>query len=157
MNYSKSVIILSLFFIKTTFRWKFIKKGAKMTLYDLNIGEFAQRKAWANKELKVKRESLYTFVYYEGTKRTRRLSPESVCFAYNDFIKIKGENEMKNVKVIVVVEGERDKYFETEEAALDYVAYELEETPRTTFYMFKLYQKVQPKRPDLSDLIVKCD
>ena len=132
-----------------------------MILYDLNIGEFAQRKAWANKELRVKRESLYTFVYYEGTKRTRRLSPESVCFAYNDFIKIKEENEMKNVmksaKIIVVAEGERDKYFETEEAALDYIAYELEETPRTTFYMFKLYQKVQPKRPDLSDLIVKCE
>jgi len=127
-----------------------------MKIEDLEIGEFAKREVWTDAELMIKRESSDTFVYYEGTERKNKVAKKSVCFIYSDFINIKKENKMKNIKIVVVTDISESEYFETEAKALDYIADELGVNPRTTYYMFKLYQKVQPKRPNLSKLIVKC-
>jgi len=131
-----------------------------MLIHRLKIGEFAKREVWTDRELMIKREGPNDFFYYEGTERKGKVAAKSICFIHNDFIKInKKETKMKDIKeikVIVTTNIGCSEYFKTEEEALDYIADKLEDNPRTTFYMYKLYQKVQPERPDLSKLIIKC-
>ena len=58
-------------------------------------------------------------------------------------------------KIIVTSSDNTIRGYVTEAEAIEAIAAKLEEAPRTKFTMFKPYQLVEPKVPDLSALIRK--
>lgn len=60
-------------------------------------------------------------------------------------------------KIVVTASDNTIKGYATEAEALEAIAAKLEEAPRTKFTMFKPYQAIEPKVPDLSDLIRKIE
>ena len=62
-----------------------------------------------------------------------------------------------SAKIIVTTNNNTSASFDTEESALEWIAAKLEEAPRTKFKMFKPYQTIEPKIPDLSSLIKKIE
>ena len=60
-------------------------------------------------------------------------------------------------KIIVATNSNLSASFDTEANALEWIAGKLEEAPRTKFKMFKPYQSVEPKVPDLSSFIKKIE
>ena len=49
------------------------------------------------------------------------------------------------------------KTFIDEDTALDWIKDTLENSPKCSFVMFKPYQKIEPKRRLLTDLIIKIE
>ena len=64
---------------------------------------------------------------------------------------------LNNIKVIVVTSDNITKTFIDEESALDWIKDTLENSPKCSFVMFKPYQKIEPKRRLLTDLIIKIE
>ena len=62
-----------------------------------------------------------------------------------------------DIKVVVMSSNGVSAAFESEEEALNYIADIIEDDNKAQHIMLKPYQKVVPKRVDLSDLIVKLD
>ena len=62
-----------------------------------------------------------------------------------------------SAKIIVATNNNTSASFDTEESAFEWIAAKLEEAPRTKFKMFKPYQTIEPKIPDLSSLIKKIE
>lgn len=62
-----------------------------------------------------------------------------------------------SAKIIVVTNSNLSASFDTEADALEWIAGKLEEAPRTKFKMFKPYQSIESKIPDLSSLIKKIE
>ena len=62
-----------------------------------------------------------------------------------------------SAKIIVTTNNNTSASFDTEESAFEWIAAKLEEAPRTKFKMFKPYQTIEPKIPDLSSLIKKIE
>lgn len=65
------------------------------------------------------------------------------------------KEQYKNTKVITLSDNGSLTAHETEDEALEWIADKLEANPRIKHIMFKPYQKVEPKRPNLKDLITK--
>ena len=59
--------------------------------------------------------------------------------------------------IVVISSDNTVRCYTTEAGALEAIAAKLEEAPRTKFTMFKPYQAIEPKVPDLSDLIRKIE
>ena len=62
-----------------------------------------------------------------------------------------------DIKVVVMSSNGVSAAFESEEEALNYIADIIEEDNKAQHIMLKPYQKVVPKRVDISKLIVKLD
>ena len=77
---------------------------------------------------------------------------------YKQVKKFLGANMFKmseEVKVVVVGSDGACAGFASEEEALEFIADRLEDNSKLEHTMFKPYQKVIPRKVDLSDLIVK--
>ena len=140
-----------------------------MHTYDFEYGKFYTREAWKhssstrNLALTIPNEDSYA-TYYDDGYKGNKLSSNSHVRNYNDFIECtknakiikttkEPKMEYKKTKIVVTTSEEKIYRFETEEDALEKIADILEDKPRTKFTMFKPYQKVEPKRITLADLI----
>ena len=102
------------------------------------------------------------------------LRPDSTAYKACDFEELKDEHLLgiiykqvkkflgakmfktsEEVKVVVVGSDGACAGFASEEEALEFVADRLEDNNKLEHTMFKPYQKVVPRKVDLSDLIVK--
>ena len=71
------------------------------------------------------------------------------------FLGVKMFKNADEIKVVVVGSDCSCGVFSSEEEALEFIADKLEDNSKLEHTMFKPYQKVVPKKVDLSDLIVK--
>jgi len=139
-----------------------------MTVTELRVGEFCTRDNWGDSDtLCIGRGNSGILYYLDCGGIRSRVKDYSTAYSYTDFklcdnfanyINIKRTPIMKYEEVkILVVSNTRaaSKAFVSEDEALDWIADCLEESPRSKFTMFKPYQKVEPKRMSLKELIVK--
>ena len=152
-----------------------------MRLVDVPSGSYVTR-PWNRRN---NHNKLRIFVYnYSGDRRyvyrsnlepPTRVPSNSSAWTYDDFVfcDIDGNilktqpnlNTTKDTtmatlysaKIIVATNSNVSASFNTEAEALEWVAGKLEEAPRTKFKMFKPYQSIEPKIPDLSSLIKKIE
>lgn len=106
-----------------------------------------------------------TYWYINPNQKPTELRDNSSGFTRNDFViiemkqtKKKGikkmnKKEYEATKVIVMSSTGVMTTHETEDEALEHIADVLEQDPRIKHTMFKAYQKVEPQRMSLKDLI----
>ena len=83
---------------------------------------------------------------------------EKIYKKFNKFLGVDSmAPEVNDVKVVVLSSNGVSAMFTSEEEALNYVVDCVEDDNKTQHVMFKPYQKVVPKRADISSLIVKLD
>lgn len=150
-----------------------------MRLVDVPSGSYVTR-PWSKRD---ERNKLRIFVYNScGDRiytyisncqnRTTLVAKASSAWDYDDFVFcdnagniLKNQPHQKDTtmavlysaKIIVATNSNLSASFNTEAEALEWIAGKLEEAPRTKFKMFKPYQSIEPKIPDLSSLIKKIE
>lgn len=104
--------------------------------------------------------------YFDKGKFSSNVRKYSTAYNYTNF-KLCGidaqpikegstmKEDYKEVTVVVTTSEGQVEGFKTEDDALDWIGDTLEKSPRVKFTMFKPYQKIEPKRPSLADLIIK--
>lgn len=151
-----------------------------MKLKDVPVGSYVTR-PWYKRNYKNKlRIHVYQLTktvsiqyrYIDSTCSGYRIVPiNSTAWDYDDYVFCdKDGNILENqpqkeqhmatcysAKIIVATNTNVSASFDTEDSALEWVAAKLEEAPRTKFKMFKPYQTIEPKIPDLSSLIKKIE
>lgn len=146
-----------------------------MKLIDVPPGAYVTRpwyKRSTRNMLRIHVPENETPVYLDDTTQSRSVvSRHSSAWGYSDFelcdfrghpltiqTKLKEPTmNFNNTQVIVTSSDNTVKCYATEAEAFEGIAAKLEEAPRTKFTMFKPYQAIEPKVPDLSDLIRKIE
>lgn len=142
-----------------------------MRIVDLKEGEYCTRDKWGYRE---SRGALCIglhngkLTYFDRGRPSSNVRCNSSAYTYNDFAlctqhakplkqATEKENTMKyqDITIAVITSDNTTKTFENEEQALDWIADTLDQSPRTKFTMFKPYQKIEPKRQSLAELITK--
>ena len=143
-----------------------------MRILELQPGQFMTRDNWGNRgsqgHLCIGRHADGSLHYYDHGNRSSPVRQGSTAYSHTDFrlcqidaqpLPKEKENPMPQYQDIQIVvtstTNQTPQAFATEDEALDWIAEKLENSPRTKFTMFKPYQKIEPKRPSLVDLIVK--
>ena len=140
-----------------------------MKITDLLPGEYCTRPHWGNyhshSDLAIGRTMDGDLCYYYKGKFSSVVTKHSSAYDYSNFTlcnkkaqPLPKEPTMKYTEIKIIVASSNQnttKAFESEESALDWIADQLDNAPRTKFTMFKPYQKVEPKRTILTELITK--
>lgn len=149
-----------------------------MRLVDVPSGSYVTR-AWPKRNNVNKlRIFVYTscgaltYTYISNSQNREPVTSSSTAWSYDDFVfcdingnilKIQPHQQdtlmatLYTAKIIVATNSNVSASFDTEASALEWIADKLEEAPRTKFKMFKPYQSVEPKVPDLSSFIKKIE
>ena len=149
-----------------------------MRLIDVPIGSYVTRPWYKRNERNKLRIFVYAsdgkmiYTYISNCQNRAFVSTSSSAWGYDDFVFcdidgniLKTQPLQKDItmatsyaaKIIVVTNSNLSASFDTEANALEWIAGKLEEAPRTKFKMFKPYQSIEPKIPDLSSLIKKIE
>ena len=149
-----------------------------MRLIDVPPGSYVTRSWYKRNERNKLRIFVYTsrgkmiYTYISNCQNRTFVATTSSAWDYDDYVfcdidgnVLKTQPHQKDTtmatcysaKIIVTTNNNVSASFETEELALEWIAAKLEEAPRTKFKMFKPYQTIEPKIPDLSSLIKKIN
>ena len=149
-----------------------------MRLIDVPVGSYVTRPWYKRNERNKLRIFGYIsrgkmiYTYISNCQNRTFVSTSSSAWGYDDFVFcdidgniLKTQPHQKdttmatsyNAKIIVATNSNLSASFNTEAEALEWIADKLEEAPRTKFKMFKPYQSIEPKIPDLSSLIKKIE
>ena len=149
-----------------------------MRLIDVPSGSYVTRPWYKRNERNKLRIFVYTssgkmiYTYISNCQNRTFVSTSSSAWDYDDFVfcdidgnvlKIQPHQKdttmaaLYSAKIIVATNSNLTSSFNTEADALEWIAGKLEEAPRTKFKMFKPYQSLEPKIPDLSSLIKKIE
>ena len=149
-----------------------------MRLVDVPSGSYVTR-AWCKRN-NVNKLRIFVYnscgdriyTYISNSQNRALVSSNSTAWGYDDFVFcdmngniLKTQPHQKDTsmatlytaKIIVTTNSNLSASFDTEANALEWIAGKLEEAPRTKFKMFKPYQSVEPKVPDLSSFIKKIE
>ena len=149
-----------------------------MRLIDVPPGSYVTRPWYKRNERNKLRIFVYTssgntvYTYISNCQNRAFVAASSSAWSYDDFVfcdidgnilKIQPHQKdtimaiLYSAKIIVATNSNLSASFDTEANALEWIAGKLEEAPRTKFKMFKPYQIIEPKVPDLSSLIKKIE
>ena len=149
-----------------------------MRLIDVPPGSYVTRSWYTRNERNKLRIFVYTsrgkmiYTYISNCQNRTFVATTSSAWDYDDYVfcdingnVLKTQPHQKDTtmatyysaKIIVTTNNNASVPFDTEESAFEWIAAKLEEAPRTKFKMFKPYQTIEPKIPDLSSLIKKIE
>ena len=149
-----------------------------MRLVDVPSGSYVTRPWYKRNERNKLRIFVYNscgdriYTYISNCQNRTLVAKTSSAWYYDDFVFcdidgniLKTQPHQKDTtmaasysaKIIVATNSNLSASFDTEADALEWIAGKLEEAPRTKFKMFKPYQSIEPKIPDLSSLIKKIE
>lgn len=148
-----------------------------MRLIDVPPGSYVTRSWYKRNERNKLRIFVYTsrgkmiYTYISNCQNRTFVATTSSAWDYDDYVFCDEDgNILENqpqkeqlmatcysAKIIVTTNNNTSASFDTEESAFEWIAAKLEEAPRTKFKMFKPYQTIEPKIPDLSSLIKKIE
>lgn len=148
-----------------------------MRLIDVPPGSYVTRSWYKRNERNKLRIFAYTsrgkmiYIYISNCQNSTLVATTSSAWDYDDYVFCDEDgNILENqpqkeqlmatcysAKIIVTTNNNTSASFDTEESAFEWIAAKLEEAPRTKFKMFKPYQTIEPKIPDLSSLIKKIE
>ena len=137
-----------------------------MKITDLEEGQYCTRDNWGNQgsrgHLCIGMEGGKFYYFDRGEKQTRGVRSNSTAYGHSDFrLCDKYAKKVKTMKYedtkVIVLDNKSNqaKGFDNEDKALEYIEDMLEINGRTKFIMYKPYQKIEPKRTLLKDLIQK--
>jgi len=135
--------------------------GNKMWIKDLPAGCYAKREWYQNRDSLCIGNINGVLMYFKKGIKQEEARTRSSAYQYNDFVPCtreakpikEFEMDYEDINYIVTTNYNGVKGFKTEETALSYIQEEFETDGKLKFKMFKAYQKIEPKRPVLTDFI----